>query len=102
MTNKIIKQSDAREHAKGQKREIEELRATMAELDKVAKMLIRRDLELSDVRARREKEVAELRTKTEELEAFRRFAVGREIKMVDLKEKLEEVEQKLQQCLKTQ
>lgn len=44
----------------------------------------------------------ELEEKVGELEAFRRLAVGREVKMVDLKERLEDVEQKLQQCLKTQ
>jgi len=41
---------------------------TLRELDKIAKMLVRRDLELSQVRRQREKELVELKAKTEELE----------------------------------
>jgi len=55
----------------GQDREIEELKARTDELDRVAKMLVRRDLELSETRTRREQEVEELKAKTKELEEAR-------------------------------
>ena len=43
----------------------------MAEMDRIAKMLIRRDLELSETREKREKEFRELEEKTRELEESR-------------------------------
>ena len=55
-----------------QVQEIEELKARTAELDRVAKMLVRRDLELSEVREQREQELEELKAKTTELEDARR------------------------------
>lgn len=54
-----------------QEREIEELRLRTVELDRVAKMLVRRDLELSEIRMKREQEVQELKEKTKELEHVR-------------------------------
>jgi len=44
---------------------------TIEELDRIAKELIRRDLELSLIREKREKEFKELEAKTEELERAR-------------------------------
>ena len=55
-----------------QDQEIEELKARTAELDRVAKILVRRDLELSEVRERQEQEFKELTVKTTELEDARR------------------------------
>ena len=45
---------------KSQAKELEEFKARTRELDKVAKMLVRRDLELSETRARREQELEKI------------------------------------------
>ncbi len=44
----------------------------LVELDRVAKMLVRRDLELSETQEKREKEFQELQRKTKELESSRK------------------------------
>ena len=43
----------------------------IAEMDRIAKMLVRRDLGLSEIQEKREKELEELKTKTKELEESR-------------------------------
>lgn len=48
----------------------------LIELDHIAKMLIRRDLELSEIREKRELEVKELEEKTEELEKSRNALIN--------------------------
>ena len=45
---------------KSQAKELEEFKARTQELDKVAKMLVRRDLELSETRAKREQELEKI------------------------------------------
>ena len=45
---------------RSQTKELEEFKARTRELDKVAKMLVRRDLELSETRARREQELEKI------------------------------------------
>ena len=45
---------------RSQSKELEEFKARTQELDKVAKMLVRRDLELSETRARREQELEKI------------------------------------------
>ena len=50
----------------------QEKEAELFELDRIAKMLVRRDLELSEVREKREQEIEELKRKTRELEDARK------------------------------
>jgi len=59
---KIIERTEGKEK---QNKRIEEL-------DKIAKMLIKRDLQLSEVRTTRDKELEELENKTKDLEATRK------------------------------
>lgn len=87
-----------------QKREKE-----IGELDRIAKMLVRRDFALMEIKEKREDELAELKKikdeleeakrvlelKVEELEMFKRLAVGRELKMIELKEELAECRSRL-------
>lgn len=73
----------------------EKPQAIIAELDRIAKMLIKRDFELTEIRAKREKERADTERKTEDLERFQKFAVGRELKMIELKKEIERLKKEL-------
>lgn len=66
--NKILKfiESKRKESIKPLKKEEE-----LLELDRIAKMLVRRDFELAEIREKREKELKELREKALELEKTR-------------------------------
>jgi hypothetical protein len=68
----------------------------LQEIDRIAKMLVRRDLELSGIREKREKEFQELEEKTKELERFNKLAVGRELKMIELKKEIEKLQEELE------
>lgn len=61
----------------------------LQELDRIAKMLVRRDFELSQVRQKREKEVQEFKKKTEELEKTRAALINILQDVDDAREKAE-------------
>ena len=72
------------------------LKAIAEELDRIAKLLIRRDLELSETREKLELSLAELENKNielqhkiEEMETMNRMMIGRELKMIELKKENE-------------
>ena len=78
------------------------LKAIAEELDRIAKLLIRRDLELSETREKLELSLAELENKNielqhkiEEMETMNRMMIGRELKMIELKKENEELKSKL-------
>jgi len=68
----------------------------LQEIDRIAKMLVRRDLELSEIREKREKEFQELEEKTKELERFNKLAVDRELKMIELKKEIEKLKEEIE------
>jgi len=68
----------------------------LQEIDRIAKMLIRRDLELSEVREKREKEFQKLEEKTKELERFNKLAIDRELKMIELKKDIKKLQEELE------
>jgi len=78
------------------------LRATAEELDRIAKLLIRRDLELLETREKLEKSLTELKEKNielqkkiKELEKFNKLTVDRELRMIELKKEIKELKGKL-------
>ena len=71
------------------------LKASTEELDRIAKLLIRRDLELLETKEELErflielqKKNAELQKKNAELEKMNKLMIGRELKMVELKKEI--------------
>lgn len=80
------------------------LKATAEELDRIAKLLIRRDLELSETKDKLELSLIELEDKNielqqkiEEMGTMNRMMIGRELKMIDLKKEKEELKNKLKE-----
>ncbi len=69
---------------------------TIEELDRIAKALIRRDLELSLIREKREKEFKELKAKTKELEQARKGLLNM---LEDVAESRREVEEERNKTL---
>ena len=74
------------------------LKETVIELDRIAKMLIRRDLALLETREKLEYSLEELKNKNiefqkkvAELELLNNIMIGREIKMIELKNEIEEI-----------
>jgi hypothetical protein len=68
------------------------------ELDRTTKMLVQRDLSLSETRdyleealVKSDKVRLELQEKNDELERFHRLAVGRELKMIELKKEINKI-----------
>jgi len=77
------------------------LKATMEELDRIAKLLVRRDLELLETKEKLQQSLIELREinielqeKIKELEKFRKLTLGREIKMIELKQEIKKLKSK--------
>jgi len=86
----------------GKKVEYIKLEATVEELDHIAKLLIRRDLELSETREKLEESLAglkekniELQEKIETLDKMNKMMIGRELRMAELKKEIEELKGKL-------
>ncbi|MEK7482214.1 MAG: hypothetical protein AAB620_00245 [Patescibacteria group bacterium] len=80
------------------------LKAIVEELDRIAKLLIRRDLELSETREKLELSLIELENKNielqqkiEEMGTMNRMMIGRELKMIELKKEKEELKSKLKE-----
>jgi len=82
--------ADISEHGKEEKQEL-------AELDRIAKMLVRRDFELMGVKEQREKELEELKKTKQELEKAKDVL---EIKVRARTKELEELTQSLEQQVK--
>ena len=89
---------------KESEREVEyiKLKAIAEELDRIAKLLIRRDLELLETRDKLELSLVELEEKNielqekiEELGRMNIIMIGRELKMIELKKEKEELKSKL-------
>lgn len=80
----------------------EKLEAMVKELDRIAKLLVRRDLELLETRERLEQSLVELEKKNTELnnkikdlKRFERLTVGRELRMIELKKEIKELKRRL-------
>lgn len=69
------------------------------ELDRIAKMLIRRDLQLSEVREEREKELEELERKTRDLEAARKALINMLEDAEEARSRIEEEQNKTRATL---
>lgn len=90
--------------SKTKKPEESKQRPTIEELDRIAKLLIRRDLELSETREKLEQSLDELREKNIELQEkiktldkMNKMMIGRELKMIELKKEIKELKSKLQE-----
>ena len=66
----------------------------LQEMDRIAKMLVRRDLELSEVREKRESEFQELEKKTKELEDSRKALMNMLEDVEETRKKSEEEKNK--------
>lgn len=71
------------------------LQTRVEELDRIAKLLIRRDLELSETREKLEESLTELTEKNLELQEkinqldnMNKIMIGRELKMLELKKEI--------------
>lgn len=90
--------------SKTKKPEENKQRTTIEELDRIAKLLIRRDLELLETREKLEQSLDELREKNIELQEkikmldkMNKMMIGRELRMIELKKEIKELKSKLQE-----
>lgn len=86
----------------GKRVEYIELKATVEELDHIAKLLIRRDLELSETREKLEQSLVELgeknielQKKIEDLDKMNKMMIGRELRMIELKKEIKKLKSSL-------
>lgn len=78
-----------------EKKDNQKLKETVKELNRITKMLLKRDLELAKTREKLENYLEQLEEKNKELVRINKLMVGRELRMKELKEQNKKLKKRL-------